>query len=83
MKLFLLSQKENTDWDTYDSLVVCAANEDEARKVHPEDRGDGSGWVIRYIHTWCLTPEAVTVEYIGEAAPHVKPGVVLGSFNAG
>lgn len=35
MKIFKLSQTLNNDYDTYDSCIVCAENEDEARKIHP------------------------------------------------
>ena len=28
-------QNINTDYDTYDTCVVCAENEDEAKKIHP------------------------------------------------
>jgi hypothetical protein len=82
VKLFLLSQDENNNYDTYDSVVVCADTEDEARLIHPDKPYRQNPWVNPY-SSWCKTPKAVTVKYIGEAAPHVKPGVVLGSFNAG
>jgi hypothetical protein len=32
---------------------------------------------------WALSPDAVSVQLIGEAADGVAPGVVLTSFNAG
>ena len=31
MKLYLLSQDDNNDYDTYDSIVVCAESEEDAR----------------------------------------------------
>lgn len=31
MKLFLLTQDKNDEYDTYDSVVVAAKTEDEAR----------------------------------------------------
>lgn len=33
MKLYLISQDVNNGYDTYDSAVVCAANEAEARAL--------------------------------------------------
>jgi len=79
VKLFLISQTENNDWDTWDAVVVCAESEDAARLIHPNhcrEWGDSfSGW--------CSSPDLVTVEYIGEASDDLLPGVVLGSFNAG
>ena len=35
MKLFLISQDKNEGYDTYDSAVVVAESEKEAREVHP------------------------------------------------
>lgn len=34
--LYLLSQKINTGYDTYDSCVVCADSVEEAVKLHPK-----------------------------------------------
>jgi hypothetical protein len=35
LKLWKISQNENTDYDTYDSAIVCAENELEASRFHP------------------------------------------------
>lgn len=35
MNLYLLSQTVNNDYETFDSCVVCANNEYEARMIHP------------------------------------------------
>ena len=35
MKLYLLSQEVVTGYDTYDSAVVAAESEDDARTIHP------------------------------------------------
>lgn len=35
--LWHLSQKENTDYDSYDSIVVAAYTEEEAKKIHPRE----------------------------------------------
>jgi hypothetical protein len=35
MNLYRISQQINNDYDTYDSAVVCAENEEEARRTHP------------------------------------------------
>jgi len=78
MKLYVLTQNEATGYDTYDSVVVCAPDEETARTICPSSKNhwDDSG-------AWCKSPKSVSVEYIGEAAGHVKQGVVLASFNAG
>lgn len=80
MKLYLISQYENTDYDTYDSAVVCAETEEEARMIHPgKDEWDGE--MDKY-DTWCAAKD-VKVELIGIADDSVKEGVVCASFNAG
>jgi arylsulfatase A-like enzyme len=40
MKLFLISQDENGGYDTYDSAVVAAEDEEAARKIHPTWDGE-------------------------------------------
>jgi hypothetical protein len=78
MKLWLISQTENNDYDTYDSAVVAAETEEDARQMHP-----GSGeWGGKY-PTWAYSPEKVTVLYIGDAVQGTVAHVILGSFNAG
>ena len=36
MNLYYVWQDENNDYDTYDSFVVCAENEEEAKNTHPD-----------------------------------------------
>ena len=43
MTLYLLSQKNNRGYDTYDSFVVAALDEEEAIFTHPSDCVD-YGW---------------------------------------
>jgi len=81
MKLFLISQDQNDDYDTYDSAVVAAPDEETARQADPYN-GKPMEWGKTF-SSWCRGPEHVTVRYIGEAAPDVKQGVVCASFNAG
>lgn len=76
LKLWLISQEENTGWDTYDSAVVAAKTEEEARLTNP----DGE-WNLSY--AWCSSPDKVHVEYLGIATEGVEPGIILSSFNAG
>jgi len=75
MKLYLISQKENNNWDTYDSFVVAAENEEAARTIiplSPSKYGD-----------WAFTLAAVEVKEIGTATDGTEAGTILGSFNAG
>lgn len=95
LKLYLIYQSQNVGYDTYDSAVVVAENEDEARDIHPSDSVknysdtkdlpyDSTGRWDYMFGSWAKSPEYVTAEYIGEASPHLKKGtVVCSSFNAG
>ena len=45
MNLYFLSQHESKGWDTYDSVVVAAENEEEARKICPAGMYEwDNGW---------------------------------------
>lgn len=37
MYLWLISQKQNSGYDTYDSAVVVAPDEESAKRVHPSN----------------------------------------------
>jgi hypothetical protein len=77
MKLYICEQMVNTNYDTYDSVVVAAHSEEEAKSIHP-DYPDK--WDKIY---WADTPEQVTCTLIGTAVRGTKVGVILASFNAG
>lgn len=79
MKLWLVSQSENSDYDSYDSMVVAAETEDAARNTMPSQH-ESFG---RDYGAWCSGPDKVQVELIGEATSHIKAGVIVASFNAG
>lgn len=78
LNIYKLSQKQNNDYDTYDSCIVIAGNEEIARNTLP-DIYSRRGWG----KSWCSSPEYVTVELIGKAVKGSNVGVVLASFNAG
>lgn len=79
--LYLLEQSVNNDYDTYDSCIVAAETEEEARHIRPYLSGD---WNDDYPFTsWVKDPKDVTVKYIGKASKDIKKGVILASFNAG
>lgn len=91
MKIYKISQTENNDYDTYDSAVVCAENEEEARLMHPdgaynyrEEKSEEERWkkADRPYGTWAKK-EYVKVELLGEAKEGLKIGVIIDSFNAG
>jgi hypothetical protein len=83
LNLYLISQKINNDYDTYDSAVVCAPDESTAKNMNPESGlssfkdDDIDMW-----SSWC-GPEYVQVVFLGKADPATQEGVVLASFNAG
>ena len=96
MNIYLISQDKNNGYDTYDSAVVFAESEEEARLIHPggEKLVDGSWyeypspdkpWRTRiWPGSWCEFPSDVSVQLLGVASdPEEGPGVILGSFNAG
>lgn len=84
-KLWLISQTKVQDWDTYDSAVVVAETEDDARNTHPgrgtlAERFDAG--LSRLYPDWATDPSDVTAEYLGETDLEVGR-VVCASFNAG
>jgi hypothetical protein len=84
MKLWLISQDVNNGYDTFDSLVVTAESEEEARLIHPSRKE----WPKRpdavWSDDWARYPHEVEVKYLGEAAPEFSSGeIICASFNAG
>jgi hypothetical protein len=79
MKLYLISQNVNNGYDTFDSAVVSANSEEDARTIHPGDYPwDG----MREAYGPWTDSNNVVVEYLGEYAG-VERGVICASFNAG
>ena len=83
MKLFLISQTENDGYDTYDSAVVCAEDEQDAKSMLPDgvplsrfEKGD-------HYTSWAFTLDAITVKLLGDAADGIPAGVICASYNAG
>jgi hypothetical protein len=91
VNLYLVKSKEDLSWDTYDSFVVVANSEKEARNYHPagkpysevKDTPDNC-WADSGFPSWVNHPDETTAELIGKALPGAKPGdVIINSFNAG
>ena len=78
MNIYLLKQKEKCGYDTYDSLVVVAEDEEAAKNILPpccktwED--------TEYV--WASSIASVTATLLGYAVTGSIAGCVLGSFNA-
>ena len=81
LNLYMIYQEVNNRYDTYDSAIVCAATEDEAKLIHPNE--DEHSWDNEsYSYSWCKV-EDVKVKLIGTAVKGSTKGVVLASYNAG
>jgi len=82
--LYLITQKENTDYDTFDGVVVCAPDEETARNMNPRTGKPmtDSDWEYPY-NGWARDPKGVKVKFLGTAVPSSKKGIVLASFIAG
>ena len=93
--LYLISQTVNNGFDTFDSAVVAARDEEDARSINP------AGIWLDDNNPVLLTPtreeivdvkdepyawtrrENVKVRLIGVGSHDVKRGVICASFNAG
>lgn len=78
MNIYLLTQDVNTDYDTYDSMVVYAESEELARQILPPY----TNWGDKY-GSWANAPDQVTVEYLGINPNVTESSIILASFNAG
>ena len=93
MNIYLISQDVNNEYDTYDSAVVAAVNEYEAKRTYPSpfrifvedvlyfNYGDSISSQEVSSGDWTSNPNDVDVELIGTTTK--EAGVILASFNAG
>ena len=79
MNLYLLTQNEEFGYDTYDSVVVAAKTETDAKSIHPSGDDAWGYWS----GCWPKSPENVDAKLIGYAVEGTPEGVILSSFNAG
>ena len=83
MKLYLISQDVNDYYDTYDSAVVAAESDEDARSIHPD--GESIDWQnakSSLYSTWAPLASDVKVKCIGVAAPGIERGVICASYNS-
>ena len=93
MNLYKIWHDERVGYDEFDSAIVAAHSETEARLIHPQ-----MAWGDEFTNetniafwkdeqegygSWIKDPLLVNVEKIGTASDNIKVGVVLASFNAG
>lgn len=99
MKLYLLEQDFNIWYDTHDSCVVVAENEEEARRIHPRwldsKRYNKDGKLENFwLGQWELQDtsydswvwnnlDKVKVTYLWECILDTQKWVICASFNAG
>ena len=81
MNIYLISQDKNEGYDSFDSAVVVAENEEKAKLIHPCGNTDWDGIKNEY-YDWAKA-EYVSVELIGIATGNDVPRVICSSFNAG
>lgn len=73
LKLWLITQDVNDDYDTYDSAVVVAESAEDARMIVPGNR----------LMAWTYSDNVEVIE-LGTAIPGLEEGeVICASFNAG
>lgn len=84
LHIYKLVRHEPIGYDTYDSCVVCAENEEAAMNILPWGKTFQEEMDEEAIK-WEWTPykENISCEYIGEATGCKTPGVILSSYNAG
>ena len=82
MKLWILRNETVRGYDTYDSCIVAAETEQEARLIHPNEFCSFEPKDSWRNSSWCKQPEDVIVEYLGTTDRKIS-GLVLASFNAG
>ena len=85
---------ENPDYEEYDSMIVAAESEEEAKNIHPDETWVPPGppyvevpikvedWPKLWTKAWAEHPSLVLSEYLGEAKPGTKRGIICSSFNA-
>ena len=82
-KLTPSSYPFNSYYDKYDEVVVVAASEEEAKKIHPGFgySEDWSGYNAYAFQDWELSPDLVIAEYIGMARDSLsEPKIISKSF---
>lgn len=92
LKLWLVwRDPKRSTWDQFDEMVVIAADEAEAKLMHPKfpeyQRGDG-GWFLNGETEWGRDstwdePDMLSIEELGTAKEDSEVGVVLASYRAG
>ena len=88
MNLYHVWRTDNWSWDDYDSFVVAAESEIEAKQTHPGGKDYQKNWVKgeRPFRAWPdFGSELIKAELIGKAEPgkYTETTVIVVSSNAG
>jgi len=87
LKLYLLKRTDDScNYDIYDSVIVAAFSEDDAKLINPDgSKNDVGSDVYKELNMgqWVCKLDQINVKLIGIAGADVLRGVILGSFNAG
>lgn len=83
MKIYKLLQNHVSGYDTFDSVVVIAKDEEEAKNINPYggELGDKTGKYDVWVGKDNI--DKIRVIYLGEAKEGLERGAILASFNAG
>lgn len=94
MNLYLVSQREQTGYDTYDSMVVSAISEEAAKKICPMScyKWNNNGhWDFVFFDgkrepetrdDWANKLENIKAKYLGKYEG-TESKIIITSFNAG
>lgn len=85
--LYWVGQTQNCRHDTYDSMIICAESEDQARELSFTSISGGISPLISHKNNndWIQYSKKhlIQVFCIGTANKNIKKGAILKSFNAG
>ena len=81
MNMYLVKRQDLCSYDEYDSFVVIAENETEARNTHPSPYRESWNGKAKMYDSW-VNADDVIVEKIGYS-DETKTRVVCASFNSG
>jgi hypothetical protein len=76
MNIYLLERTDKLGYDDFDSAVVAAENEENAKSIQ-------IGYTYNNISRSWTTPNNIKSTLIGIAAPFTKSGIILASYNGG
>lgn len=86
MNLYLITRNDGVDYDQYDSAVVAAPDEEDAKALIEQDLHGWTNTDWKYVEKVLVVTHAeldIAIELIGTAVDGIEPGIVVASYNAG